>query len=54
MSIPPEAVLDTNVLEAAVAASCRYLVTFNTSDFPDAGDLGVDVVTPSEFLQTIH
>lgn len=45
---------DAHVLEAAVAAPCRHLVTFNTSDFPGAADLGIEVLTPSAFLEVIH
>ncbi len=44
---------DDMVLEAAVAASADYLVTFNTSDFDGASSLGVRVVTPPQILALI-
>ena len=44
---------DDMVLEAAVAASTDYLVTFNTTDFDGASSLGVRVVTPPQLLALI-
>jgi putative PIN family toxin of toxin-antitoxin system len=44
---------DDMVLEAAVAASADYLVTFNTSDFDGASSLGVRVVAPPQLLALI-
>ena len=44
---------DDMVLEAAVAASADYLVTFNTTDFEGASSLGVRVVTPPQLLALI-
>ena len=45
---------DAHVLEAATAAGCPNLVTFNTKDFSDASMLGVDLLTPSDFLERIY
>jgi len=42
------------VLEAAIAAQASRLVTFNTGDFTEASQLGIEVVTPGEFLRTIQ
>jgi predicted nucleic acid-binding protein len=44
---------DDLVLEAAVAASADYLVTYNVSDFDGAASLGVAVVTPPQLLALI-
>ena len=44
---------DDMVLEAAVAASADYLVTFNISDFDGASSLGIRVVTPPQLLALI-
>jgi len=44
---------DDMVLELAVAAGCRYIVTFNTKDFGTGRPFSLRVVTPREFLQTI-
>jgi predicted nucleic acid-binding protein len=45
---------DSRVLEAAVAAQASRLITFNTGDFTDASQLGVEVMTPGEFLRAIE
>jgi putative PIN family toxin of toxin-antitoxin system len=44
---------DDMVLEAAVAAGCRYIVTFNKRDFESSRPFSVRAVTPQELLQTI-
>ena len=44
---------DDMVLEAAVAASCDFLVTFNTRDFAPAKQFKLKVVTPPQFLVRI-
>ncbi len=41
---------DDMVLEAAVAASADYLVTYNISDFDGASSLGVRLITPPKLL----
>lgn len=45
---------DDMVLEAAVAAGARYIVTFNKRDFESGHPLPVRLATPQEFLQTIE
>ena len=42
---------DDMILELAFAAGCHYLVTHNVKDFHGAGQLGVTVVSPGEFLK---
>ncbi len=47
---------DTNddmILELAVAASCRYIVTHNVKDFYGCEQLGVEAITPRDFLETL-
>lgn len=44
---------DDMVLEMAFAANCRYIVTHNLRDFRKCGELGVEAVTPRDFLQLI-
>jgi putative PIN family toxin of toxin-antitoxin system len=44
---------DDMVLEAAVAASADYLITFNATDFEGASSLGVRVITPPQLLALI-
>lgn len=42
---------DDMVLEAAFAAQCQYLVTFNLRDFQGVEEsFGIKVLTPKEFL----
>jgi putative PIN family toxin of toxin-antitoxin system len=42
---------DDLVLEAAFAAQCQHLVTFNVRDFQDVEtSFGIKVLTPKEFL----
>lgn len=41
---------DEFVLELAVAASCEYIVTFNTRNFVGAERFGIQVVTPRTLL----
>lgn len=44
---------DDFVLEAAVAAGARRIVTFNQRDFVDAKQFGIRVCSPREFLKEI-
>lgn len=44
---------DDMVLECAVAASCKYIVTHNVKDFRNSEQLGVKAITPAEFLQLL-
>jgi predicted nucleic acid-binding protein len=44
---------DDMVLELAIAAGCRYIVTHNVKDFHGTEQLDVAAVTPREFLKLI-
>ncbi len=44
---------DDMVLELAFAASCRYIVTHNVKDFRNCTQLGVQAITPRDFLKLI-
>lgn len=44
---------DDMVLEAAVAAHCTHIVTFNCRDFEGAERFGIQAVTPQAFLAEI-
>jgi len=44
---------DDMVLELAVGSDSRFIVTHNTRDFAGAGQFGVRVLTPREFLREI-
>ncbi len=44
---------DDMVLECAVSAGARYIVTYNLNDFFKAESLGVHVLTPPELLSIL-
>jgi putative PIN family toxin of toxin-antitoxin system len=44
---------DDHVLELAVEAGCKIIVTHNIKDFVGAGGFGLEIVTPGEFLRRI-
>ena len=44
---------DDMVLELAVAAQCKIIVTYNKQDFSGVEQFGIRVLTPREFLQEI-
>ncbi len=45
---------DAHVLEAALAAPCEYLLTFNTDDLAGARSFGIGLMTPGEFLRKMR
>jgi putative PIN family toxin of toxin-antitoxin system len=44
---------DDMVLELALAAGCQHIITYNTAHFRGAEQLGIEVLTPREFLTII-
>jgi len=45
---------DDMILDLAVRANCRYIVTYNTRDFSGVNQFGIQVVTAQEFLKAIE
>jgi putative PIN family toxin of toxin-antitoxin system len=45
---------DDMVLELAVAARCRYIVTHNLSDFAGSDRFGIEAITPAAFLAIVR
>ena len=45
---------DDMVLEVALAASCRHIITHNVSHFEGSAALGVEALTPGEFRRRIE
>jgi predicted nucleic acid-binding protein len=43
---------DDMVLELAFAASCQYIVTHNLRDFAGCETLGIEVISPTQFLKS--
>ncbi len=41
------------VLELAVNAGCKYIVTYNKRDFRGTETFGIEIVTAKEFLEKI-
>ena len=44
---------DDMILELAVSAGCKYIVTYNKRDFRGVETFGIEVVTAKEFLERI-
>ena len=44
---------DAKIIEAAVAAGCDTIVTFNSRNFLEARSFGIAVIPPKEFLLEI-
>jgi putative PIN family toxin of toxin-antitoxin system len=45
---------DDMILDLAVRANCRYIVTYNTRDFSGVNKFGIQAVTAQEFLKIIE
>ncbi len=45
---------DDMVLELAVAAKCKYIITYNLKDFTNIQKFGIEAITPKRFLQIIE
>src|SRR5262245_800895 len=45
---------DDMVMELALAARCRHIITHNVSDFRGSEQLGVAAMTPRDFLKLIR
>ena len=45
---------DDFILELAVAADCRYIVTHNVRDFRGSEKWGIIAVTPADFLKLVE
>jgi putative PIN family toxin of toxin-antitoxin system len=46
-------VSDDMLLELAVGAGCKYIVTFNLEDFRGIGQFGIEAITPQKALELI-
>ena len=44
---------DDMILELAVAAGCRYIITHNVADFRGSERFGIEVLTPGLFLRRL-
>jgi predicted nucleic acid-binding protein len=44
---------DDMVLELAVAAKSKYIVTYNFKDFSNIQKFGIEAITPGKFLKIL-
>jgi len=44
---------DDHVLEVAFSAKCKYIITYNVKDFKGTHSLGIEAITPYEFIKRI-
>ena len=45
---------DDHVLELAINAGAKTIITFNKKDFREAETLGIEILTPKEFLDEME
>ena len=45
---------DVHVLEVTIQSNARTIVTYNKKDFKEAENLGLKILTPKEFLETLQ
>ncbi len=45
---------DEMLLELAVKAQCKSIVTFNKLDFKGSNEFGIELLSPAEFLSTVR
>lgn len=45
---------DDHVLELAIHANSKYIITYNKKDFKEAEQLGIVSLTPAEFMNKIN
>jgi putative PIN family toxin of toxin-antitoxin system len=44
---------DDMILELAFAAGCRYIITHNVADFRGCEKMGIQAITPADFLAAL-
>jgi putative PIN family toxin of toxin-antitoxin system len=44
---------DDMVLELAVTAACKYILTYNLNDFKGSEKFGIEVITPKAFVEMV-
>jgi predicted nucleic acid-binding protein len=45
---------DDHLLEVAVAANAKWIVTYNVKDFERTSNFGINAVPPYEFLKVLE
>jgi putative PIN family toxin of toxin-antitoxin system len=44
---------DDHIIEAALTANCKYIITYNKKDFMEVEQFGIRVLTPYDFMQRL-
>jgi putative PIN family toxin of toxin-antitoxin system len=44
---------DDHILEVAITANCKYIITYNKKDFEKAKDIGIQAITPYEYMEMV-
>jgi putative PIN family toxin of toxin-antitoxin system len=44
---------DDHIIEAALTANCKYIITYNKKDFLEVEQFGIRVLTPYNFMQRL-
>ena len=44
---------DDHIIEVALSANCKYIITYNKKDFIDVEQFGVKVLTPYDFIKVM-
>ena len=44
---------DDHIIEAALTANCKYIITYNKKDFLEVEQFGISVLTPYDFMQRL-
>jgi len=44
---------DDHILEVAIAANCKYIITYNKADFKIAEELGIRAINPYEYMEAV-
>ena len=45
---------DDHVLELTLASGCKYIITYNLKDFRAAESLGIEAITPYDFIKILE
>ena len=44
---------DDHIIEVALTGHCKYIITYNKKDFIEARKLGIEAVTPYEYMKLL-
>ena len=44
---------DDHIIEVAISAKCKYIITYNKKDFLEVEQFGIEVISPYDFINII-